>query len=283
MALASLFCAVAGCATSYEDRHDKGQYGQVFYLDGSGGGHALSPWASGVRKGLTEGGFPGDVYTFPWNTGLGFTADETAPVDYKRRKARELAELIRRYQDDCPGRPVTLIGLSAGTAIAVFALEELPRSRQVDNVVLLGSALSRRYDLTEALRRVKNRVVVYTSTRDAILTGYVAIVGTADREFCGDCAAGLRGFDRGAAAHDPETTAQYRKLEQVEWRPEFALAGNHGGHTDWVHPRFIQEYVAPIVRSSALPGEGHGLCSGVVEVRGADLGPAAKCGRATSR
>ena len=73
--------------------------GRSYYLDGSGGGHALSPWASGVRQGLTEGGFPGDVYTFPWNTGLGFTADETAPVDYKRRKARELAELIRRYQD----------------------------------------------------------------------------------------------------------------------------------------------------------------------------------------
>jgi pimeloyl-ACP methyl ester carboxylesterase len=254
VALASLVCAGAGCATGYEPRGEKKQYGQVFYLDGAGGGHALSPWAWGVREGLTEGGFPGDVYTFPWNTGLGFTVDETATVEYKRGKARELAGLIRRYQDEHPGGRVTLIGLSAGTAIAVFALEALPRTHQVDDVVLLGSALSRYYDLTEALKRVKHRVVVYTSATDAVLTVYIAIIGTADREFCGACAAGLSGFDRSRAANDPEAATQYRKLEQVPWQPEFAVAGSDGGHTDWVNPRFIQEHVAPIVRSAALPG-----------------------------
>jgi pimeloyl-ACP methyl ester carboxylesterase len=254
LAIASLFCASAGCTPAYEDHHENDEYGMVFYLDGAGGGHALSPWALGVRQGLTAGGFPGDVYMFPWNTGLGATADESVGVDYKRREARKLAGLIRRYQDGHPGRPVTLIGFSAGTAIAVFALEELPRSRQVDDVVLLGSALSRHYDLTEALRRVKNRLVVYTSSEDVVLLGFVALTGTADREFCGACAAGLRGFDRSAAPSDPETTAQYRKVEHIPWRPEFALAGNDGGHADWVLPRFIQEYVAPILRSSAPPG-----------------------------
>jgi len=254
VALVSLSCVVGGCATGYEHSHEKEQYGQVFYLDGSGGGHALSPWAWGVRQGLTMGGFPGDVYTFPWNTGLGPTADESAGVDYKRGEARKLAGLIRRYQDEHPGRPVTLIGYSAGTAIAVFALEELPPSHQVDDVVLLGSALSRNYDLTEALRRVKDRFVVYTSPNDAVLIAFVGVIGTADREFCGLCAAGLAGFDRGAAADDPETSAQYRKIEYVPWRPEFALAGNDGGHAGWVHPRFIQEHVAPILRSATPPG-----------------------------
>lgn len=252
LAVASLFCASAGCATDNQ-RHERAQYGQVFYLDGAGGGHALSPWSAGVREGLTTGGFPGDVETFPWNTGLGPTADESSGVGYKRREARKLAGLISRYQDEHPGRPVTLISFSAGTAIAVFALEELPRSRQVDDVVLLGSALSQHYDLTEALRRVKNRFVVYTYPNDPVLIVFVGITGTADREFCGACAAGLRGFDPGRAAHDPEAAVQYRKVEQVPWRPEFALAGNDGGHTDWVDPRFIQEYVAPILRSSTPP------------------------------
>lgn len=254
VALASVVCSGAGCATGYEHRPEQDRYGQVFYLDGAGGGHALSPWASGVRQGLTKGGFQGDVYTFPWNTGLGFAVDETAGVDYKRGKARELAGLIRRYQDEYPGRPVTLIGLSAGTAIAVFALEELPRSRQVDNVILLGSALSRSYDLAEALRRVKNRFVVYTSPRDEVLIVFVGITGTADREFCGPCAAGLRGFDPAGAPDDPETTALYRKVENVEWRPEFARSGNIGNHAGWVLPRFVEEHVAPILRSSTPPG-----------------------------
>lgn len=254
--LAALVSASAGCATGYEQNHERDPYGRVFYLDGAGGGHALSPWAAGVRQGLTEGGFPGRVETFPWNTGLGFAVDETASVDYKRRKARELAGLIRRYRDEYPDRPVTLIGLSAGTAIAVFALEELPQSHQVDDLILLGSALSQHYDLTEALKRVKNRCVVYTSEKDAVLTVFVGIAGTADREFCGACAAGLRGFARGGAADGPEATTQYRKVEQVQWRPEFALAGNDGGHTDWVHPRFIQEYVAPIVLRASAPPRG---------------------------
>lgn len=247
----------------------------VFYLDGAGGGHALSPWAWGVQQGLMTAGFPGDVYTFPWNTGLGATADESAGIDYKRREARKLAGSIRRYQDAYPGRPVTLIGFSAGTAIAVFALEELPRSRQVDDVVLLGSALSRRYDLTEALRRVRDRFVVYTSPKDSVLTVFVAITGTADREFCGACAAGLAGFDRGGAAEDAETAAQYRKIEQVPWRPEFALAGNDGDHAGWVQPRFIQEYVAPILRSS-VPPEGVADPAAGLKSEGPPSDPAAK-------
>lgn len=252
LALAAL--AGAGCATRYEHRPGNEQHGQVFYLDGSGGGHAFSLWARGVQEGLTAGGFAGEVQMFPWNTGLGATADEISTVDYKRREARKLAEEIRRYQDEHPGRPVTLIGYSAGTAIAVFALEELPRSRQVDNVILLGSALSRSYDLAEALRRVKNRFVVYTSPRDEVLIVFVGITGTADREFCGPCAAGLRGFDPAGAPDDPETTALYRKVENVEWRPEFARSGNIGNHAGWVLPRFVEEHVAPILRSSTPPG-----------------------------
>ncbi len=250
LALASLACVSAGCATGYKHGQERNEYGQVFYLDGAGGGHPLSPWAWGVARGLTAGGFPGDVYMFPWNTGLGPTADESIGVDYKRREARKLAELIRRYQDERPGRPVTLIGYSAGTAIVVFALEELPGSRQVDDVVLLGSALSRHYDLSQALRRVKDRLIVYTSPKDEVLTVFVALTGTADREFCGLCAAGLAGFDRRGAAGDPESTAQYRKIEDVPWRPEFALAGNDGSHAGWVQSQFIQEYVAPLLRSS---------------------------------
>jgi pimeloyl-ACP methyl ester carboxylesterase len=254
VAFAVLACASTGCATRYEHRPANEQHGQVFYLDGAGGGHAFSPWARGVLQGLAAGGFAGEVQTFQWNTGLGPTADEAATVDYKRGEARKLATLIRRHQDEHPGRPITLIGYSAGTAIAVFALEALPRSHQVDNVILMGSALSRRYDLTEALRRVRSRFVVYTSPKDAVLIVFVGITGTADREFCGTCAAGLDGFDRAGAPDDPETTALYRNVEHVPWRPEFAQAGNDGGHAGWVQPQFVQEHVVPILRRSAPPG-----------------------------
>ncbi len=234
-----------GCATMRVHDHERDQFGHVFYLDGAGGGGGGSPWASGVEKGLGLAKYPGDFYCFPWNTGLGVAVDQGASVEYKREKAAELAKMIRQYIDEHPGAPVSVVGLSAGTAVAVFTLEALPDRYAVDDIVLLGSSLSSHYDITKALKHVRNRFVVYTSEKDAVLSVLVSVSGTADRMFCGACAAGLRGFhwppDK---SKDPVALALYRKVENIDWKPEFAQSGNYGGHTDTVGPRFIRDYVA---------------------------------------
>ncbi len=240
----------SGCVTDEVDHQQLEQLGQVCYLDGAGGGGLLTNWGSGVREGLKEAGYPGDFYPFSWHTGLGVAADQGASVEYKREKAAELAELIRRYIDAHPGRPVNVIGLSAGTAVAVFTLEALPPGYEVDNLVLLGSSLSAHYNLTSALQHVARRAYVYTSDKDAVLSVAVAAAGTADREFCGACAAGLHGFHLPGRS-DAKIRQLYAKVENVTWSPEFTRAGNFGGHTDAVNARFVRAYIAP-----RLLGEG---------------------------
>ena len=71
--------------------------------------------------------------------------------------------------------------LSAGTAIATFALERLPEDVKVDSVVFLSSSLASRYPMTRALRRVKHGLYVFYSPDDAILKTFVPYTGTADR------------------------------------------------------------------------------------------------------
>lgn len=237
-----------GCASAVKHRRADHRFGVTYYLDGAGGGNTLSPWAGGVRKGLDLAGADGEFKLFRWNTGLGVPIDQAASVEYKRQKARKLAAEIRTYKHGHPNSPVNLVALSAGTAVAVFALEELAPEHSVNHVVLLGSSLSAHYDLSRALESVRGRFVVFTSPRDTVLSLLVPLAGTADREYCGACAAGLKGFHvPPGKAGDPRAIAAYNRVEQVDWREEFASAGNNGGHTDTVKPRFVSAYVAPIL------------------------------------
>ena len=155
-----------GCAS--QEREVRMQRGYVFYCDGSGGGSVLMNYAGGVRQGLRNAGYEGAGEMFNWHTGLGVAADHTSSVEYKRKRAAKLAKEVQEYKAKHPGAPVTIMGLSAGTAVGVYALEALPESRQVDNAFLLSAALSANYDLTEALRRVDNRMYVFTPTTDGV-------------------------------------------------------------------------------------------------------------------
>ena len=154
--------------------------------------------------------------------------------------------MIRAYIDEHPARQVDLVGLSAGSAIAVFALEALPRAYSVETVVLLGSSVSAEYDLTAALRRVRRGVFVFTSDRDAVLRMLVPLSGTADGKRAGRKIAGLRGFRMPAGASD-ETQALYSKVTNVRWEPGVAAAGEGAGHTGATRPRFVRRYIAPLL------------------------------------
>jgi pimeloyl-ACP methyl ester carboxylesterase len=226
------------------DRAERMTRGYIYYFDGAGGG-GLMNWAGGVKQGLLEAGYNGAGEVVKWNTGMGVVADQDSSAEYKKSKAAEAAQSIQQYAKQYPGAPVTLIGLSAGTAVTVFTLEALPVTCPVENVILLGASVSDDHDLTQALRRVRNRMYVFTSERDAVLAFAVTMAGTADRSV-GSLAAGLRGFQMPRRA-SAETRTLYTKVVNIQWRAEFMAAGDFGGHTDTVKAPFVQEYVAPLI------------------------------------
>lgn len=248
---AALVVLAGGCAAPMPaaEREARSRQAYVYYLDGAGGGGAVRNYSGGVRAGLRDAGYPGYGEMFSWETGLGVMADQTASVEYKRGKAGELAKKMDAFVQAHPGTPVYLIGLSAGTAIAAFALEALPPGVVVENVVLLSGSLSADYDLTRALQRVRSKCYVFTSPNDVVLANLMPVAGTADRrQGEGIGTAGCRMPPRPSA----ETRAQYGKIVHVAWRPEFEQYGDRGGHTDTVKGPFVAKYVAPLLMGSAV-------------------------------
>lgn len=217
--------------------------GYIYYCDGAGGGGLLN-WSGGLSRGLKEGGYPGDGEIFAWNTGLGVVPDQKASVGYKRGKAREMVQKAVAYSREHPGAPVTFMGLSAGTTVLVFGLEEMPSGTRIEDAVLFGASISSTYDLTRALRNLNGRMYVFTSSTDPVLGFLVPMAGTADRQSGDVPSAGLRGFRMPYRA-SAETRRQYAKVVTIPWRPEFARLGYSGGHTDVLSDRFVAAHIAP--------------------------------------
>jgi pimeloyl-ACP methyl ester carboxylesterase len=223
-----------------------GRHGVVFYLDGAGGGSMITDWGRGVKKGLGQGGFKGEYMEYKWQTGLGVLADQDSSVDYKRAQAAKLARIIVHYAQTHPGEPINLVGLSAGTAVAIYTLEALPQWCMVDVVILLGSSIDANYNLTSALERVEDDLYVFTSPRDGVLGMLVPISGTADRQFAGRDVAGIKGFVMPRNL-DPRARASYSKVINIHWQQNFAKTGNFGGHTGGTHPKFVALYLTPLL------------------------------------
>jgi hypothetical protein len=174
-------------------------------------------------------------------------ADQKASVAYKRTQAKEAAEDIRRYQAKYPGAPVGLLGFSAGTAEAIFALEWLPESAPVDQVVLLGASISRDYDLTEALKRVKDKLYIFTSPHDHMLSVAMPLSGTADRKFH-DPGAGIKGFVLPAGASAATRQLYADKIVTIPYSEDFRKDHDKGHHFDNVKKEFIRDQVAPLLK-----------------------------------
>ena len=146
-----------------------------------------------------------------------------------------------------------MLGFSAGTAVAIFALEDLPETVQVNEVVLLGTSISENYDLTKALRRVRGHVYIYTSTHDRMLGFLMPFSGTADRKF-DDPGAGITGFTlpKGASA---ETRQLYKeKIVTIPWTAKLEKDSDFGRHFDNVKMEFIRDHVAPLFIGKPVPG-----------------------------
>jgi pimeloyl-ACP methyl ester carboxylesterase len=242
-----------GLPEQLPDRAERMHHGYLYYFDGAGGGMAKKNWAEGVKEGLLAGGYPGAGEMFTWETGEGLMADQDASVKFKRSKASEAAARIREHVKANPGLPLDILGFSAGTAVAIFALEDLPETVQVDEVVLLGTSISENYDLTKALKRVKGHIYVYTSTRDRMLGFLMPFTGTADRKF-DDPGAGITGFVLPAGATSETRKLYARKIITIPWTAKLEKDGDYGHHFDNVNMKFIRDHVAPLFIGKSVPG-----------------------------
>lgn len=248
-----LMTSIIGCASKpisdlkfRSDRKERLPHGCVFYFDGAGGGTKKANYADGVIKGMLEAGYRGAGELVAWETGKGLVKDQDASVAYKRSKAKEGAASIQSYQKEHPGAPVGLLGFSAGTAEAIFALEWLSESAPVDHVVLLGTSISRDYDLTQALKRVKGKLYIFTSTHDGMVGTMMKFSGTADRKFH-DPGAGIKGFVLPAGASAATRQLYADKIVTIPYSEDFRKDGNQGHHFDNVKQEFIRDHVAPLL------------------------------------
>ena len=253
-ALGLIFIAMSiGCAPKSAwdgkyraDRKQRLTRGCTFYFDGAGGGTTKSNYAEGVVEGMLEAGYRGAGELVSWETGKGLMADQDASVAYKRTKAQASAARIRSYQKEHPAAPVNLLGFSAGTAEAIFTLEVLPETAQVDHVVLLGTSISRDYDMTEALKRVRHKLYIFTSTHDQMLGTLMPLSGTADRKFH-DPGAGIKGFVLPAGASAATRRLYANKIVTIPYSEDFRKDKNKGHHFDNVKKEFIRDHVAPLL------------------------------------
>lgn len=241
-----------GLPEQLPNRAERIHHGYIYYLDGAGGGTAKKNWAEGVKDGMLAAGYPGAGEMFTWQTGEGLMTDQDASVKYKRAKAKEMAERITQHAKEYPGLPLDMLGFSAGTAVAIFALESLPESTKVDNVVLLGTSIGAEYDLTKALKRVKGHVYIYTSTRDRMLSFLMPFSGTADRT--NEAGAGIKGFVMPVTANSETRKLYTDKLVTIPWTAKLENDGDYGRHFDNVKMEFIRDHVAPLFLGKSVPG-----------------------------
>ena len=193
----------------------------IIYVPGIGGnGPADCEWARGLRA----GGYRGTIEICDWSDHVG-VLEALWNHERQRVQARRIATRVRQLRAAAPTSPIVLASHSAGAGPVVLALEDLPPTIEVDGVVLLAPALSRSYDLTRALRHVRDRADVFCSDRDTLVLAIGTFVfGTVDGvhgEAAGHC-----GFVRPAtaAAHEYEKLHIHR-FSRARW-----LLGGDGGH-----------------------------------------------------
>jgi len=163
-----------------------------------------------------------------------------------------IANMIVRYQESHPGRPVHIIGHSGGGGVAVFAAEALPPDRKVDGLILLSASISNLYDLTTALSHCRNGIVSFYSREDVgLLVIGTTIAGNVDG--IRGPAAGAVGFQRPGPSAAEEKKAAYAKLFEVPVGDE-----RTGGdaHTAATRVGFVWSNVAPWVRARSWPATG---------------------------
>jgi hypothetical protein len=124
-----------------------------------------------------------------------------------------------------------------------MALESLSSDTPVTAAVLLGPALSRHYDLTEALRKTTCGIWNFYSPLDLIfLTMGTVLLGTADGRHA--VAAGAWGFRPPPHLAGEGFQLYQTRLHQCAYRPAMAASWHFGGHFGWANRLFVANWLS---------------------------------------
>lgn len=246
----ALLLSAGGCGAGKVLRMNTAEtHGKVYYLDGIG---CYGFGRSSVPAGFQSAGYRGDVEYWSWSA-TGTPLDQLGgPLI--RARGKDLAELITMYKETYPGRPVSIVGLSGGTGVGVFACEYLPDGVFVDEVILVASSLSSTYDLTGALQHVRGNITLYQTSGDLALGVGARLLGTIDGAPLAT-SAGLVGFQEPRDL-TPEQKVAYDRVINIPYSPAFSALGFYGDHTSAVESAsFVKHKMAPLVMAhSPAPG-----------------------------
>ncbi len=215
---------LAGCGNPNEE------FGRTWYIDGAGN------WGFGVADvpiGLREAGYKGHVSNYRWSLTFNPALDQTLRFIAKGSSgvlAAEITDFKKRH----PEAKANIIALSAGSGVGIWAVENLKSPYKVDNLVIVGSSLSSKYDLRPALANMTGKIYCYYASADPVLQGPVRLLGTIDGTF--DDSAGLVGL-RGPGANSGRVT-------NIGWSTRYSSLGWTGGHADCTNRRFVKAEIS---------------------------------------
>jgi len=200
----------------------------------------------GWMNALRQGGAADRVELFDWtchDPGLG----ALQAYARNRHEAVRIAQLISARAAANPTGRIILTAESGGAALAVWALERLPRDLHVDQVLLVQPALSPGYDLSLALKHVREKMYYTSSPGDWLVLGLgTRLFGTSDGRKID--AAGFVGFR--------SPPGPYQKLVEVRYEPEWMRWGDFGFHTGGMSTAFAFHVLAPLLVKDGRVGLG---------------------------
>ena len=251
MVIFATLCFSGGCWSMRAQRYtvsdlvapERLEQGYTLILPGTLG---AAPLDHEIVIGLTDAKLPSAIVMYDWTKGPYYFVSNLRGLERNRREARKIARKIVAYQDRYPGRPVHVIGYSAGGAMTVLALEALPAGRKVSSAILLAATLSPDYDLRRAMDHSESGIRSFYSPLDvAMLRVVMTTVGTTDGRHT--TAAGAVGFNVPEGL-DPQQRRRYEQgLIQQAHTFKMAASGNLGGHYGWINPTFVRDWLAPLV------------------------------------
>ena len=195
-----------------------------------------------LTSGLLQGGIEADLQIYDW-TGPDRGLASMTNVKRHEEQSQIVSRMILQRHEQQPDGHIILTAHSAGTGVAVWALEKLPDEVMIDDLVLIASALSPEYDLSKALRHVRHKAYAFNSELDVIVLGTgCRTFGTVDRVKTD--AAGRVGF---RVPDHPAVEGQYDKFIQYPYDPNWMQFRNNGEHIGPMMRPFAREVIALVI------------------------------------
>lgn len=205
-----------------------------------------------VAEGLAEANVPLAIEEYDWTAGPWSFFANLRNLDRNCHEAQKLAAKIMDYQDRYPGRPVHLIGYSAGCGVAILTLEALPPDRKITSAVLLAPSVAADYDLRLALSHTESGIHNFYSHFDVpALVVLTTLFGTTDGRHT--IAAGASGFEVPDGLEPEERRWYEQGVIQHHYTFDMLGAAHAGGHLGWINQAVVRRWVAPLLTPS--PGE----------------------------